>query len=59
MLSKAVELWSKVDEKFQNILGRSKSIYIEKVYMGTYEVREKKPLSTGESDPGKTWKVFG
>lgn len=40
MPNRAVKLWSKVDEKFQNILGGSKA-YIGKVSMGTCKVREK------------------
>lgn len=57
MLNKVVEMWSKVDERFQNILGRSKA-YMEKVHMGIQNVREKKPSVRG-SELGKTWIVFG
>lgn len=46
MLNKVVEMWSKVDERFQNILGRSKA-YMETVHMGIQKVREKKPSVQG------------
>lgn len=46
MLNKVVEMWSKVDERFQNILGKSKA-YMEKVHMGIQNVREKKPSVQG------------
>lgn len=55
MLNKVVEMWSKVDERFINILGRSKA-YMEKVHMGIQNVREKKYRG---SELGKTWIVFG
>lgn len=42
MPNRAVKLWSKVDERFQNILGGSKA-YIGKVPMRTYKVMEKQP----------------
>lgn len=40
MPNRTVKLGSKVDERFQNILGGSKA-YMGKVHMGTYKVREK------------------
>lgn len=52
MLNKVVEMWSKVDERFQNILGRSKA-QMEKVHMGTQKSKGEEAFGTGDLNLAK------